>query len=152
YAGTDPTEVGAGQYDFETTVTHELGHALGLGHSPTLSSPMYATLATGTANRALTVPDLNIPDPPSGAEPLRAAPFAEVDASPVGMAGQSGEFQAQPTQGALTVGLIKRPDTNVVVTVPPSFGPITAVAGWTHTALLRPKVQLSGVHPVSSNW
>ena len=33
YAGADPTQIGAGQYDFETTVTHELGHALGLGGS-----------------------------------------------------------------------------------------------------------------------
>ena len=33
YAGADPSQIGAGQYDFETTVTHELGHALGLGHS-----------------------------------------------------------------------------------------------------------------------
>jgi hypothetical protein len=26
YAGPDPTQVGAGQYDFETAVLHELGH------------------------------------------------------------------------------------------------------------------------------
>ena len=33
YAGADPTRIGSAQYDFETTVTHELGHALGLGEA-----------------------------------------------------------------------------------------------------------------------
>ncbi len=32
-AGADPAQTGAGEYDFQTTVTHELGHALGLGAS-----------------------------------------------------------------------------------------------------------------------
>src|SRR5262249_12982987 len=29
YAGSDGTQIGSGQYDFETVVVHELGHALG---------------------------------------------------------------------------------------------------------------------------
>ena len=33
YAGADPAQIGPSQYDFQTTVTHEFGHALGLGHS-----------------------------------------------------------------------------------------------------------------------
>src|SRR5205085_677277 len=41
YAGADPIQVGAGQYDLQTIVTHELGHALGLGHSSDTSSVMY---------------------------------------------------------------------------------------------------------------
>ena len=75
YAGADPSQIGAGQYDFETTVTHELGHALGLGHSADPSSPMYATLATGVADRIPSTQDLNIPDPPDGADPQMAAGF-----------------------------------------------------------------------------
>jgi hypothetical protein len=62
YAGSDATGIGSGQYDFETVVTHELGHAIGLGHSADSTSVMYATLSTATVNRTLTAADLNVPD------------------------------------------------------------------------------------------
>jgi hypothetical protein len=74
YTGADPTQIGAGQFDFQTTITHELGHALGLGGGTDASSPMYETLTPGTIARTVTVADLNIPDPPSGADPQSAAP------------------------------------------------------------------------------
>jgi uncharacterized repeat protein (TIGR03803 family) len=73
YAGADATAIGATQYDFETAVLHELGHALGLGHSGATSSDMYATLAAGVSKRNLTTTDLAIPAPGAGAEPLSAA-------------------------------------------------------------------------------
>ncbi|HZV06696.1 MAG TPA: Ig-like domain repeat protein [Gemmataceae bacterium] len=76
YAGSDPTQVGAGQYDFETAVMHELGHVLGLGHSTDSTSIMYPALATGTANRVLSTADLNVPDDDSGPCALHAAPAA----------------------------------------------------------------------------
>jgi hypothetical protein len=76
YAGSDATQIGAGQYDFQTVVTHELGHALGLGHSADNTSAMYATLNTGTVNRILTTDDLNVADTDAtGACGLHAATF-----------------------------------------------------------------------------
>jgi hypothetical protein len=80
YAGADPTQIGPGQYDFETTVLHELGHALGLGGATDPTSPMYETLAAGTVNRTVTVADLNIPEAPAGADPQTAARFNGVPA------------------------------------------------------------------------
>jgi hypothetical protein len=82
YAGSDPTQIAAGQYDFQTVVTHELGHALGLGHSTDSTSVMYATLNAGTVNRSLTTADLNVPDSDTtGACGLHAA-VGSVDATP----------------------------------------------------------------------
>jgi ELWxxDGT repeat protein len=76
YAGADPSQVGPDQYDFQTTVTHEFGHAIGLGGATNANSPMFETLAPGTSHRTMTVQDLNIPYPPEGADPLTAAGFA----------------------------------------------------------------------------
>jgi hypothetical protein len=73
YAGSDPMQIGAGQYDFETAVMHELGHVLGLGHSSTASSVMYSTLASGSSDRALTAADLSVPDTHGGPDALHAA-------------------------------------------------------------------------------
>jgi parallel beta-helix repeat protein len=75
YDGANPSQIGAGQYDFQTVVTHELGHALGLGGSPDPGSPMYEILASGTVHRTPTAADLNISEPDAGADPERAAGF-----------------------------------------------------------------------------
>jgi hypothetical protein len=77
YAASDRAKIGADQYDFQTTVTHEIGHALGLGGASDATSPMYESLATGVAHRTVSVADLNIPESPEGADPQMAAGFAD---------------------------------------------------------------------------
>jgi virginiamycin B lyase len=75
YAGANAAAIGADQYDFQTVVTHELGHALGLGGSADSTSPMYEVLATATVRRTPTAADLDIPEAPAGADPELAARF-----------------------------------------------------------------------------
>ena len=58
YAGADPTQIGADQYDFQTVVTHELGHAVGLGHSADPTSVMYAYLSAGEVRHDLSAGDI----------------------------------------------------------------------------------------------
>jgi hypothetical protein len=105
YAGSDPTQIGASQYDFETTVLHELGHALGLGGSNDPHSPMNETLSSGVADRTVTVADLNIPDPPSGADPQMAAGFSVVP--PVMFYGGDAAAHAPVAASSVpTIGLV----------------------------------------------
>jgi hypothetical protein len=99
YTSADPAQIGPGQYDFQTIVTHELGHAVGLGHSGDTNSVMYAYLAPGQTRRALTAQDLSVLDSHGDAlpEPLTAAwrdrrataPRA-ISTAPTGMAGSVG--------------------------------------------------------------
>jgi hypothetical protein len=97
YAGADASQIGPGQYDFQTTVTHELGHALGLGGSDDPTSPMNETLPAGIARRTMTAADLNIPEAPVGADALTAAGFQVV--SEVGPHGQASVGETPVTTG-----------------------------------------------------
>jgi hypothetical protein len=74
YTGADPGAIGADQYDFETIVAHELGHAIGLGHSGDNDSVMYPYLGSGQARRGVTTQDMSVLEAWDGApEPLLAA-------------------------------------------------------------------------------
>ncbi len=60
YTGTDPSQVGASQYDFLTLATHELAHTVGLGESSDPNSVMYEYLAPGTVRRTFTDSNLSL--------------------------------------------------------------------------------------------
>jgi len=95
YTGADPRVIGAGQYDFETIVMHELGHAVGLGHSGDTGSVMYPTLASGTARRTVTAADLSVLEASSTTpEPLLAAPTLPSPSETTAIAHQEGNGAA----------------------------------------------------------
>ena len=60
YAGANAATIGSGQYDFQTVITHELAHSLGLGHNRDTASVMFPELRTVDARRIITVADLNL--------------------------------------------------------------------------------------------
>lgn len=113
YYGADATQIGASQYDFQTVATHELGHAIGLGHSTDANSVMYPYLSAGEVHRALTAADLSIIDTESGSTPepllagggLSAASEAAIGAlfgsgaSPVALSPNSSYLLTAPANG-----------------------------------------------------
>jgi titin len=142
YDGSDPSQIGAGQYDFETTVLHELGHALGLGGSTNPTSPMYETLAAGVADRAVTTLDLNIPDPPEDADPQVAAGFRLDTTTP-----------ALPANSIAAPGSAPIPFPAGLVPLPPAGAPATSPATcslFSQTAMSVQAVAISQASPASS--
>jgi hypothetical protein len=89
YLGSDASQIGSDQYDFETVATHELGHAIGLGHSTDSASVMYPYLGTSETRRDLTANDVGVIETAkdNGPEPLLAAGFTapgvRAEAAPV---------------------------------------------------------------------
>ncbi len=143
YAGSDATQIGAGQYDFQTTLTHELGHALGLGESTNTASAMSGTLATGTVVRTLTTTDLSVPDVETAADAQRAAviPGTASHASPV-----------QPPAAVPAPQTFAQPLAGTGFAAAPSIGPAPAPSIRTAPSLVpvRDQLYLAG-SPATAN-
>ena len=74
-----------GQYDFQTIVTHELGHATGLGHSGDEGSVMYPYLSAGEVRHGVTARDMSVLEASDGApEPLLAHQSGWFDGDGIG--------------------------------------------------------------------
>ena len=76
YTGSDTTQIAGGQYDFQTVLTHELGHVLGLGHSQDTGSVMHSVLGDAFARRELSTPDLDLVAQHEDVEALMADGYA----------------------------------------------------------------------------
>ncbi len=127
YAGSDPTAIAAGQYSFTTTVTHEIGHALGLGGSSDPNSPMFESLPTGVVKGGLTVADLALP-------PLDTTYADALNAALTDIA-SAGSFSRDPKGGALPFGSrLNEPMAPVSASSPFTNG-IGWVANWAWLAL-----------------
>ena len=98
YLGSDPSAIGSEQYDFQTIATHELGHALNLGHSRDTNSVMYPYLGTGQVRRELTANDLTVivSAPETAPEPLMAEVSRHSSTEP-GMAASTPSLQQAST-------------------------------------------------------
>ena len=59
YTGTDTELIQSVEYDWQTVVLHELGHAIGMDHSNNPGSAMYFFLETGETRRELHQTDLS---------------------------------------------------------------------------------------------
>jgi hypothetical protein len=153
YFVADTGTIGSAQYDFQTVVTHELGHALGLGHSPDTASVMYPYLAAGPIRRFLTTKDVASigQEVETGApEPLMALPVAQGDARLATPIGRMDSRPIVPLTGSPVRDLMNQYLTGFYPITPtgqnlrvPSANLLGNVLGWERPA---------GSPPLPAEW
>ncbi len=84
------------QVDLQSVLTHEFGHALGLGHSADSSAVMYPSYTTGTLKRSLAGDDIAGARAIYGAPPT-PTPTASATASPTASPTPTGTPTPPPT-------------------------------------------------------
>jgi hypothetical protein len=114
YFGSASSTISSQQYDFQTVVTHELGHALGLGESSDPASAMYLYLNQGQTRHDLTTNDLNAirQELQASPAPVVSAPVVQrsVGGSGLGLAGSvSGAGGGSNAAGSLGSSIVVTP-------------------------------------------
>jgi hypothetical protein len=115
YTGSDPSQIGPDQYDFQTIVAHELGHAFGINESPDSTSVMYGILGPGQVRRDLSVGDLTMIRQEMATTPNAAYPFSDAPvqtfANPLGNQDDDDDDMPAPAASQARVVLASLPVT-----------------------------------------
>ena len=117
YLGSNPTRISQNQYDFQSVVTHELGHVLGLGENSDPSSAMSLYLNKGQVDRYLTGTDI------SAIEQVLQDSSRLLPVNPTPALSRPVSISADPT--VLTVGSRSVPLVLTASSLPPTEQPST---------------------------
>ncbi len=128
YTGADALAVGSQRYDYQTVLVHELGHSIGLEHSPDIASVMYGLLPAGLARRNFTQQDLSHLGQVAGAggeegsghalmaetAPLLAATSRDEDNNAVPSMHRIGSLAFNSQKAIIDLASTKAPDARVL--------------------------------------
>ena len=117
YFGTKSSQISSNQYDFQSVVTHELGHALGLGENSDSASAMDLYLKPGQAHRNLTTTDLGAIQQELGTNRISLA-TSQVSAAVPNPVLSSSLFYSRSQAQSQTLPLASSFETDQTVEIP----------------------------------
>jgi len=97
----DPTQASSGAVDFQNTVTHEMGHVIGLTHSCWTSADGPAPLMDNTGNPELACSDSNLPASVTDATMYPAVATSDVERRTLTPDDQQGACDIYPSSKAI---------------------------------------------------